>query len=91
MPFTRAKVTPARFVRARTAFDGLEHVNESDAYFGLIVLACDRAALNVVAEILIEHLAKNLPILVDIIPVSVIEPDRAKSSTQDGLFQSRCC
>jgi ATP-dependent RNA helicase DeaD len=40
----------------------LEYVNESDAYFGFIVVACDWTVLDVATVMLIEHLAENLPI-----------------------------
>jgi hypothetical protein len=45
---------------------GLEYINESDTYFGFIVVACDRAIPDVTTIALIEHLAENLPVLVDI-------------------------
>ena len=52
-----------------------EYVDEPYAHFGLIVAACNRAAPDVAAEVLVENLTKNLPVLVDIVAVGVIDPD----------------
>ena len=59
----------------------LEYVNESDAHFGLIVAARDRAILDIAAVTLIESLAENLPILVEIIPIIVIDSKGSESTT----------
>ena len=72
-----------------SAYD-LEYVTETDAYLGFIVAERDWTVLNVAAKMFIEHLAKDLPVLVDIITVSVIESDRAEPSAQSGLIQPRC-
>lgn len=53
----------------------LENIDEADADFGFVVATRDRTLPNVATETLIERLAENLPIIVDVVTVIVIDSE----------------
>lgn len=67
---------------------GAEDIDQADADFGFMIAARAWTLPNVAAETLMDHLAENLPILVELVPIVVVEPQGPRSAAQPGLVQA---